>query len=168
MPDNPPANFQQLQPSRTPLTTGDIFTMRIPDGRYLFGRVVRTDAHCFASGCILIYIFRYLLDAPVPPPRLLVSDLLVPPATVNRLGWYRGYFMTVRRRPFEDGERFPVHYFDDAPRRGRWGTRRLVNEDGEPVGRPPRGTPVGTSGLGNYRTVDDDVSRALGIPLAPD
>lgn len=167
MPDYPPANFQHLRPSRARLTPGDIFIMRIPDGRYLFGRVVRTDANCVAPGCILVYVFRYLSHEPVPPPRLPVSDLLIPPATVNRLGWSRGYFMTVGRRPFEDGERFPVHYFDDEPRRGRWGKRRFVNEDGEPVGRPPRGAPVGTAGLGNYRTVDDDVSRALGIPLAP-
>jgi hypothetical protein len=167
MPAYPPTNLQQLRPSRSRLVPGDIFTMRIPDGRYLFGRVVRTDAHCFAPGCILVYVFQYLSVEPVPPSRLNVGDLLIPPATVNRLGWSRGYFMTIDRRPFEDGERLPVHYFRDL-RRGPSGQALYVNEDRQSVGSPPAGTLVGMSGLGNYRTVDDDVSRALGIPPAPD
>ena len=28
--------------------------------------------------------------------------------------------------------------------------------------------PVGVAGLHSYRTIDDEISRALGIPLAPD
>jgi Immunity protein 26 len=162
MPDHPPVNFERQRPSRTKLSAGDIFTMQVPDGRFLFGRVVRTDAHCFAPGCILVYVFSYLSDQPTPPARLLVRDLLIPPATINRLGWSRGYFMTVAHRPFEDGERMPAHFFFDSLRRA------YVDEDKRSVGRPPDGMPVGEAGLGNYRTLDDDVSRALGIPPAPD
>jgi Immunity protein 26 len=163
---NPPTNFQQLVSSRARPEPGDVFTTQIPDGRYLFGRVIRTDARCFGPGCILVYVFRYLSDEPVAPARLLLSDLLIPPAMVNRLGWSRGYFMTIERRPFLEGERFPTHYFEDG-RRGRFGKRLYVNEDNEPVDPPPRGYPVRMMGLGNYRTVDDEVSDALGIPVAP-
>lgn len=152
--------------------------MQIPDGRYLFGRVVRTDANCFAPDCILVYIFKYQSETPTPPARLLVSDLLIPPQTINRLGWSRGYLMTVERRPFEMGERMLVHYFKqrrDAP--GPMGrlSRLLgrhepavvyVDEDRMPVKPPPLGTPSDWQGLGNYRTLDDMVSSALGIPLA--
>jgi hypothetical protein len=166
MPEYPPVNFRRLRPSRTRLAAGDIFTMRLPDDRYLFGRIVRTDAHCFAPGCILVYVFRYLALEPVPPPVLRVKDLLIPPATINRLAWSRGYFMNVGRRGFGDGERLSVHYFEDI-RRGRFGRRLYVNEDQEQVGPPPRGTLVGYAGLGNYRTIDDAVSEALGIPIAP-
>ncbi len=164
----PPVNFQRQRPSRARVMSGDIFTMRIPDGRFLFGRVVKTGAKCFGPNCILVYVFRYLSAEPVPPRRLQVEDLLIPPVTINRLGWSRGYLMTVERRPFEEGERWPVHYFELADERGRWGRRRYVDEDGESVGRPPRGRLVGVAGLGNYRTLDDDVSRALGIPLVPE
>ncbi len=166
MPEYPPVNFQMQRPSRAKLHPGDIFTMRIPDGHYLFGRVVRTDAECFAPGCILIYVFRYLSDSPTVPARLLVKDLLIPPKTMNRLGWSRGYLMTLERRPFADGERMPVHYFKER-RRGPNGEPLLtfVDEDRQPLGEPPMGTMVGWAGLGNYRTLDDDVSRALGIPL---
>jgi hypothetical protein len=96
--------------------------------------VVRTDAHCFGPGCILIYVFRHLSNEPVPPPRLLVTDLLIPPANVNRIGWSRGRFMTVDRRPFEKGERLPQHYFRTLRRR-RFGQAIYVNEDQAPVGR---------------------------------
>lgn len=164
MPEYPPVNFRTLQPSRSRLHAGDVFAMQIPDGRYLFGRVVRTDANCFAPGCILVYVFRYLSDAPRPPRRLYVEDLLIPPATINRLGWSRGYLMTVERRPFEDGERMPIHYFMER----RYGGIRFLDEDRHPLGQPPEGTKVGWSGLGNYRTLDDDVSKALGIAPVPD
>jgi hypothetical protein len=154
--------------------------MQILDGRYLFGRVVRTDANCFAPNCILVYVFKYLSETPTPPARLLVSDLLIPPQTINRLGWSRGYLMTVERRPFEQGERMPVHYFKelrDAPgwtgRLSRLHGRRepavfYVDEDRMPLKPPPAGTPSEWQGLGNYRTLDDMVSTALGIPLAPE
>jgi hypothetical protein len=98
---------------------------------------------------------------------MLVEDLLIPPATINRLGWSRGHFMTVERRKFEDGERLPDHYFESG-RRDRWNRRQYVDEDQQPVGHPPKGMVVGQAGLGNYRTIDDAVSEALGIPLAPD
>jgi hypothetical protein len=160
----PPVNFGMQRPSRARLQAGDIFTMKVPDGRFLFGRVVRTDADCFGPRCILIYVFRYLSEKPVPPARLLVSDLLIPPETINRLGWSRGYLMTVDHRPFEDGERMAVHYFKQR----RNGEVRYLDEDRQPLGEPPPGTMVGWFGLGNYRILDDAVSGALGIPLAPD
>jgi hypothetical protein len=141
--------------------------MRLPDDRYIFGRVIRVDAHCFAPNCILVYVFRYTSQVPVPPRRLLAKDLLIPPTTINRLGWSRSYFMTVERRAFEEGERLLVHYFVSG-RQDRWGRTQFVDEDRRPVPRPPKGTLVGLSGLGNYLTIDDDVSRALGIPLAPE
>jgi hypothetical protein len=100
----------------------------LPDDTYLFGRIVRTDAQCFASGCVLIYVFSYRATEPVPPPALLVKDLLIPPATINRLGWSRGYFLNVGHRGFGDGERLPVHYFEDTLRRDRLGRRRYVDE----------------------------------------
>jgi hypothetical protein len=164
MPEYPPVNFRLLRPSRSRLHAGDVFTMQLPDGRYLFGRVVRTDANCFAPGCILVYVFRYLSESPTPPPRLYVKDLLIPPGTINRLGWSRGYFMTVETRPFEDGERMRVHYFKER----RFGDVRFLDEDRQPLERPPDGTKVGWAGLGNYRTLDDQVSDALGLPPAPE
>jgi hypothetical protein len=74
--------------------------------------------------------------------------------------------MNVGHRSFSEGERLPVHYFEDTLGRDRLGRRRYVDEDRKPVGRPPRGLLVGETGLGNYRTVDDAVSEALGITLA--
>lgn len=161
-------NFQQLKPYRRKLLPGDIFVMQLPDRQYLFGRVVRVDANCFAPNCILIYIFRYRSDQPEPPSRLLVIDLLIEPQLVNRLGWSRGYFVTVDNRPFERGERLEINYFRDSVRSGPSGEPLYVDEDRRPVGNPPPEQLVGPKGLGNYLTVDDAVSKALRIPLAPD
>jgi hypothetical protein len=166
-----------IGPSRAALRAGDIFTMQIPDGRYLFGRVVRKLAR--SDRLALVYVFRYMSDEPIPPTQLLVTELLVPPKMINRLGWSRGYLSTVGNRPFEPGERLATHYFrgEDRVPTGAWLGRRLSrvfsqmvyeDEDARPLGRPPSGVPVGEAGIGNYRTLDDDVSRALGIPLAPD
>lgn len=168
MPGYPPVNLQVQRPYRARLHPGDIFTMQIPDGHYVFGRVVRTDAACFGPKCTLVYVFRYLSRDATPPERLLVTDLLIPPATINRLGWSRGYMVTVANRAFGEGERMPVHYFRDSETPKRFRRRRFLDEDHLPVGRPPRGTLVGGAGLGNYRTLDDAISRALGIPLAPE
>jgi len=166
VPSHPPTNLQLLAPSRRNVREGDIFTMQLPDSSYLFGRVVRTDADCFAPGCILIYIFSYRETAPLPPRGLLVRDLLIPPRTINRLGWSRGYFQTIGNRAFEDGERLAIHYF--KPNVRRTGGPEYVDEDGRSLASPPDGVPVGSSGLGNYRTVDDEISDALGIPPAPE
>ncbi len=159
--------------------------MQMPDGRFLFGRVVRTLTR--SDRLALVYVFRYLATGPIAPARLLVSDLLIPPATINRIGWSRGFLSTIDNRPFEAGERLTTHYFrglDPEPSagQGRSRIRRALgrflpqrgidaafeDEDGQPLGQPPPGTPIGEAGIGNYRTLDDQVSTALGIPLAPD
>jgi Immunity protein 26 len=166
----PPANFLPQRPYRKKLHPGDIFTMRLPDGRYLFGRVVRTDADCFGPTCILVYVFRYLSESNSPPDRLLVQDLLVPPQLVNRLGWSRGYFETIGNRPFADGELMPVHYFRRVRHRdlAEPPVITYIDEDQKAVPQPPDGVLVGGAGLGNYRTVDDAIAVALGIPVAPE
>jgi len=158
----PLVNFRNLGASRPRLAPGDVFVMQIPDGTHLFGRLVRTDASCFGPNCVLVYVFSYRSPSPEPPPQLLVQDLLIAPVCVNRLGWSRGYFRRVGHRPFRAGERLAQHYFKDSQR------QRFVEEDRRPLPTPPPGTLVGQSGLGNYRTLDDQVSDALGIPRVPD
>jgi len=161
-------NLRILHPSRKAVHAGDVFAMQVPDGRFLFGRVISTEAVWNNVGAghpaILIYIYRHVSQdaAPVLPDRKVLSpgNLLVPPKFINRLPWSRGYFQTIASLPLAQGDVLPVHCFYSSV------FRRYYGDGGREL--PGRVEPCGTWALSSYRTVDDDVSRALGIPLAPD
>lgn len=165
-------NLTVLEKSRRAPVAGDIFAMLPPDAprRFLYGRVIATDA---TSGpmkdCILIYIYRARSPDVVGPyrdatqlrpvPELFRGQLLVPPMMTNKLPWTKGYFAFVEHRPLTPMDRLPQHCFRDT--RG-WYYDEYSNRLPGPV------VPVGGFGLESYRTIDDEVSKALGIPLAPD
>lgn len=154
-------NLEVLKPSRRAPVVGDIFVFR-PAGRgYFFGRVVRTDAKIrYGSDGILIYLFSIESDVKYPPEHLPIMRLLVPPVMTNRLPWSRGYFETVAHRGFVPGERLPVHCFYSAA------TKSYLDDDANELSE--RREPCGTYGLGSFRTIDDEVSDALGMPRVPD
>ena len=155
-------NLRALTPSRKKLLAGDVFAMMPADGRYLFGRVISTRAMIGPmKGCVLIYIYRLRRDTKDLPmsSKLRPDQLLLPPLMTNHLPWARGYFETVAHLPLEPGDmlrphcfrRYDGQYFDEA-------NHKLAG----PVG------PVGDWALHSYRTIDDELSKALDIPLAPD
>lgn len=152
-------NLALLTKSRHVPTIGDTFVMRPPDGRFLFGRVIDTDANPLGvGGGALIYVYRVRAPAKLPVPELLRGELLVPPMITNRQPWSRGYFEHVENRPLTSMDRLPRHCFRDA--RG-W----YFDQTGARLDGPTE--PVGTWGLHSYRTIDDEISKALDIPLAP-
>lgn len=154
-------NLAVLTPSRKKVHPGDVFIMLPPDGEYVFGRVIRTDAVVLAPGAILIYIYRHRSAGKGMPAReaLTPGDLLVPPKLTNRLPWSRGYFETLANMPLLAGDVLKQHCFE------RIGFGYCVDEYGR---RLPRcSEPTGVFGLDSYRTIDDAVSDALGIPRAP-
>lgn len=153
-------NLRVLKKARRPPQVGDVFAMLPPDGDHLFGRVVSVDAAVGAfRPCILVYIYRARASRKEEVPRLDPSSLLMPPVMTNRLPWSLGYFETVGRTPMGDGERLHQHCFRDL--RG-WYFDEYSNRILQPV------EPIGEWGLDSVRTIDDKVSKALGIPLAPD
>jgi len=78
----------------------------------------------------------------------------------NRLPWSKGYFEFVENRSLGPTDVLPQHCFKDDV---RWGYR---DERGDRLERPVE--PGGEWGLHSYRTIDDEISKALGIPLAPE
>jgi hypothetical protein len=156
-------NLRILKPSRKPLRPGDIFTLSPRAGTYLFGRLIATDAAASAGlvGLTLIYIYAAERSTPEPPDdhELSPARLLVPPAMINRLPWSRGYFETIDRRDLRPEHRLAAHSFRDI--RGRY-----FDEHATEIGGPIE--PVGQQGVHSFRTIDDLVSDALGIPRAPD
>jgi hypothetical protein len=69
------------------------------------------------------------------------------------------YFEFVENRPLTPMDRLPKHSFKDTR---DW----YFDEHGNRLPGPVE--PVGQWGLHSCRTIDDELSKALGIPLAPD
>jgi len=133
--------------------------MHLPDG-FLYGRVIDTNANALGGGgSVLIYIYKARSNVREDIPELHLDQLLIPPLMTNKLPWSRGYFQFLENRPLEDKDRLKQHCF--------------VNTEGwyfdEQRNRLPKAhEPVGQWGLHSFRTIDDEISKALGIPLVPD
>ena len=159
-----PVNLRILRPSRKPLIVGDVFVMQPPDDRYLFGRVISTTAQWGAGASVLanlIYVFKARSESKTMPDRseLRADRLLFAPLVINRLPWSRGYFETIANLPLGEDEVLQQHCF-------RGSSGRYYDDKGRELAGPTE--PCGLLGLDSFRTVDDSVSKALGIPLAPD
>lgn len=154
-------NLAVLSKSRRKPKVGSIFAMLPPDGRYLFGRVVSNNAQVTGIlGLNLIYIYRARSEAKQDVPNLERTDLLCRPFITNNLPWAHGYFETVSERPLTEHDRHPTHSFlCSSPK-----PMRYFDEHGNQL--EFRTEPCGLLGVDSYRTIDDEISHALGIPLA--
>jgi len=154
-------NLAVLNKTRRTPEAGDVFVMKPPDGQYLYGRVIATDANPLGvGGGLLIYVYRARSEAKTPPPALDRDALLVPPMMTNNQPWTKGYFEHLENRPLTPMDRLAQHCFKDDVRGG------YRDEHGNRL--PAAVEPVGVWGLQSFRTIDDEISKALGIPLAPD
>jgi hypothetical protein len=130
------------------------------DAGYLFGRVIDADANPLGvGGAVLIYVYRPRSRTKKAIPPLTCGDLLVAPMMTNRLPWSKGYFEFLEHRPLGKVDLLARHCFKDS--RG-W----FFDEKGRQLREAIE--PVGEWGLHSYRTIDDAISEALGIPLATD
>lgn len=155
-------NLQQLARSRRKQRPGDVFAMLFPDERYLFGRIISTDAVVGPiEGVLLLYVYRHRSDSPAVPDRseLRPGQLLVSPLLTNRKGWSEGVFETVGNVPLGDGDVLDQHCFR------RW-NGEYFDECSNQLPGPVE--PVGDFGLHSFRTIDDDISDALGFERVPD
>jgi Immunity protein 26 len=156
-------NFAVLKKSRIPPKVGDVFGMKLPDGDYIFGLVVKANVPSGPApmpGANLLYIFKDRSTSLDPELDKLRPDrLLLPPIWTNALGWSRGYFQTVRHIEVTKAHLLPNHCFFLAL------GNRYLDEQGNQVAKPTE--PCGEWGLVSYRWIDDHVSDALSIPRAP-
>lgn len=153
-------NLRVLKPSRVKPKEGDVFALQIGD-RFLFGRVINTQAKAGWSmpGAILIYVFSTQSTKAALPDKavLQAENLLIPPILTNTLPWVRGYFQTITNIPLSDGQVLQRHCFKST-------TGKYFDETATELPGPLE--PCGQWGLHSYRTIDDEVSAALGIPKA--
>jgi len=151
-------NLRVLKRTRRIPVAGDVFVMLPMDGLYVYGRVIRTDAmksEDFNGN--LIYIYRGFSKEKTAIPVLDRESLLVPPIITNRLPWSAGYLEYLENRPLTAADVLEQHCFHDF--RGfycdEYGARLAAASP-----------PIGEWGLASYRTIDDEVSKALGLPIA--
>lgn len=158
-------NLRVLKPSRKKAKPGDLFALQHVDEQFSFGRVISTGAKwTLAEGAgpaVLIYIFREQSRNKVVPEEVAMrpEHLLVAPIMTNHLPWSRGYFETLANIPLKAGDVLPQHCFHSASR-GRY-------FDDHGIELPGPIEPVGDHGLHSFRTIDDQVSDARGLPRAP-
>jgi len=152
----PTTNLQFIRRSRPKIEAGDIFVMHPPDGEFLFGRVIRTDA-LGPMKALLIYIYADRATKKDPPVALSPSRLLIPPTFTNRRGWTHGVFQTVEKRPLGPDDVLDQHCFCVDG--------RYYDEDWQP--RREKSNPCGIGGLRGFERLDDVISDALGISRAP-
>lgn len=119
-------NLRVLRPSRKKPKAGEVFALQLVDGRYLFGRVISTEAIAGPSmgGAILIYVYRERSDQKELPERaeLRPDRLLVSPIMTNQQPWTKGYFETIENLPLDGDDVLSQHcfrrwdgrYFDEA------------------------------------------------------
>jgi Immunity protein 26 len=158
---NVQVNMRLLRKSRPILRPGDVFTYLMPDQLFRFGRVIRTDASIGGfPNCVLLYFYEATSRSKDNIPILDKSDLLIPPVATNRQGWLRGFFETLVNRSLTPEEVFDPHCF--------WSPIQEWCFDADGHKLQTRFEPCGDYGVHSYRTIDDEISKALGIPLAPD
>lgn len=148
-----------LKRTRRRPRTGDVFAMAPSDGKYLYGRVVSTDANPLgAGGGILIYLYRARSTEKSSVPKLLREQLLVPPIITNALPWTKGYFEFIENRPLTPMDSLRQHSFSRA-----WTSpKQYFDEKGNQLAGPVE--PVGQWGLHSFQTIDAEISAALGLP----
>lgn len=154
-------NLAVLKRSRRPPEVGDVFAMLPPDRLFLFGRVISNDANAGGfPGSILIYVYRRRSASKDQVPELHRDELLVPPMMTNRRPWTMGYFEFLFKGGLGVQDRLRQHCFLDPLR------KRYFDHKGKELISPIE--PVGIWGLHSFRTIDDEISKALGIPVSPD
>jgi hypothetical protein len=152
-------NLSVLKKSRQRPEPGDIFVMAPSDGKYLYGRVISTDANPLGVGhAVLIYIYSARSTEKSYVPDLFRERLLVPPIMTNTLPWTKGYFELVEHRPLTPMDRLPKHSFV----REWTNPKQYFDEQGNALPGPIE--PVGQWGLHSYQTIDEQIAAALGVP----
>ncbi len=152
-------NLAVLKKTRRKPVEGDIFVMLPPDRLYLYGRVISTTADvAFSIPFNLLYVYRIRSKDKTPGPSLDPRELLIPPFVTNSQPWSRGYFETVEHRQLTAADRLAQHCFMNS-----YG--RCFDEHGNELPGPVE--PVGGHGVTTLWGIDQDVCKALGIPLAP-
>lgn len=154
-------NMKVLKKSRKAPEVGDVFVLQILPGVYHWGKLISKSANIGGfTNCNLIYIYDVKTTDTKKIPDLDKNNLLVPPIATNDLPWKKGYFQTISNTSLEEDDTFSTHCFEDLA------FKRFMDENGNRL--ESRVEPCGIYALSSYASIDDHLSKALDIPLAPE
>ncbi len=152
----PETNMEVQKAFRKKLKTGDIFRLKYPDDRYVFGQIVSLTGKAGGfENCIKVYVFDAVFSEPDKVIDLTSNELMLAPLFINRLGFSRGYMPVVDNKPVVQIST-KYCYFDVL-------FKKYLNADGDEI--PNAKGLVGIWGLSNYLVLDELVSEKLGIPI---
>ena len=154
-------HMKVLKKSRKYPKPGDIFVLQMVDPEFIFGRVIdcNTNIGNF-DDVIMLYIYDARSTCATEIPTLRRDKLLIPPVGTNRQGWLKGYYETVAHVPLTKRDVLKQHCFarlsplDD----------RVIGYCDEKSNRlRKRVEPCRSNGLSSYSSIDEEISRALGL-----
>lgn len=146
--------FKQMKKTRKKLINGDIFVVKIEEQKFLVGQVVISELKSSSEllhGATVVHIFNKVINNLEEIPHFETKDLIIPPQIINKLGWARGYFLTVENRSLNE------ELNDD------YGFKRFENSYFDAFGKALAKEPkiCGTYALGNYLTIEDKINYIL-------
>jgi hypothetical protein len=155
-------NMKVLRKNRKKVNLGDIFSFQLLKDKFHWGRVVSLTANVGGfDDCVLIYLYKTETeDGQTVPLSLSTDDLLLAPIATNELPWKKGYFQKVDNRKLANIDLLEKHCFYDVL------FKKYFDDAGNQLDKKVE--PCGFYGLDSYATIDDKVSEALGLALAPE
>ncbi|MCW5766932.1 MAG: hypothetical protein KIT68_13265 [Phycisphaeraceae bacterium] len=152
-------NLMNLGRSRPRLKDGDVFVLNLCGTRWVVGRVVRRDLQRPTVRPILVYFYKVAVPEPAAIRTPILPDLLVPPTLLLDASlWHDGLARTVFNAPMLPEELLPRHVFKTLFDPG-W-----IDEEFKPTTPPGPGDVASRYSFPFVGAVDDDLSKALGIP----
>lgn len=152
-----------MEPEKKGGKAGDIFVMRIRRSRWLFGRVITTEAvdvprRLWEPGdplWTLIYIYQHIAQECIVPEGLSRNNLLVPPIITSEYCWHNGWFRTIEHVPLAPNDVLAVHCF--------YSPAFLAYFDEKGNTLADRVDPCGDFGIQTIGAIDRMIGAALGL-----
>ncbi len=153
----------RLTDNRRRAKVGDFFRLSPYCGVIVCGRLIkRSNFFGVDAEFNLVYIYDAIGSERPSPQFLTPKNLLIGPAVVNNLGWYRGYWEIMASEPLGVNDILAQHAFIRYRGTGRREDYEIVGEDGRLVSkREINPQKLSQSGFGNFNSIDWQVREIL-------
>jgi hypothetical protein len=153
-------NLETLHRTQLEPIEGDIFVVKPKQKDFYYGRVIQAHVTMHAWDGVLVYIYNATSKSKQTIPEMKKDLLLIPPLILDAGCWGLGLVECIGNRILSKQEILDKHCFWDVV------FGRYVDLEGNQL--PQKTEPCGVYGLTPPRGLDNEISRALRMPLAPD
>ncbi|MCC5619692.1 hypothetical protein LC605_32640 [Nostoc sp. CHAB 5836] len=154
-------NLMIIRKTRHKPANGDLFAGNILGKRWILGRVIESNFTRVGSDrCVLLYIYSRKFDNPFDVSFPIEPLLILPPILMtSNMMWTMGYFFYIQNKKITNDEIIGRHIFKSMS------INKYVNECGQKMEEPGAGELVGEDAFYGWASLDDEISRALGVPV---